>query len=409
MTNRLINFAAYREDFPMLSRQMHGKPLIYFDTAATAQKPQSVIDALTNFYQQHYGTVHRAIYELSIYATQEYEATREKVRSLLNAAKAEEIIFTRGTTDSINIIAQSFGKAFITPGSEILISETEHHSNIVPWQIMCEDREAILRVIPVNDSAELDIDTYEKMLSKNTKLVAISHVANSTGTIHPIKQIIKMAHNFGAKVLIDGAQSVPHMPVNVQDLDADFYAFSGHKFYGPTGIGILYGKENLLHLMPPCQGGGDMIAAVTFAKTTYNVLPLKFEAGTPMIAEVIGLGAAIDYILAIGLSNIEEWEKELLVYATKQLEEIKGMRIIGTAKEKGALISFVVENTHALDIGTMLDLRGVAVRTGHHCAQPTMHRFNVPATCRASFAFYNTKEEIDLFAAALKDVLKMLR
>lgn len=403
------NFDKLRLDFPMLKQKMHGKPLIYFDTAATAQKPQSVIDAIAQFYQSHYGTVHRAIYDLSVFSTQEYESTRHKIRAFLNAAKNEEIIFTRGTTDAINTVAYSFGKAFVTPGDEVLISEMEHHSNIVPWQLMCEAREAVLKVIPINDHAEIMLDAYGKLLNERTKIVAIAHVANSTGTIYPVKKMISMAHKAGAKVLIDGAQSAPHMPVDVQDLDADFYTFSGHKLYGPTGVGILYGKENLLEKMPPCQGGGDMISLVTFPKTTYNALPLKFEAGTPMIAEVIGLGAAIDYIQSIGLKNIFELEKDLLHYATKQLEPINGLRIIGTAAEKGAIISFIVDNIHALDIGTMLDLRGIAVRTGHLCAQPTMRRFGIPATCRASFAFYNTKGEIDQFISSLKEVISLLK
>jgi len=403
------DLSKYRQDFPMLAKKMQGKPLVYLDTAATAQKPQIVIDTIQNFYQNQYGTVHRAVYELSVYATQTYESTRKKVKDLLNAAKVEEIIFTRGTTDAINLAASSFGKAFVAPGNEIIITEMEHHSNIVPWQIMCEDREATLRVIPINDNAEIDLNAFADMLSRNTKLVSIAHIANSTGTVNPVKQVIDMAHSVGAKVLIDGAQSVPHMPVDVQALDADFYAFSGHKFYGPTGVGILYGKQSLLEQMPPYQGGGDMIASVTFPKTTYNVLPLKFEAGTPLIAEVIGLGAAIDYIQAIGLDNIHQYELGLLDHATKQLEGIQGLRIIGTAKEKGAVISFVVDGIHPLDLGTMLDLKGIAVRTGHHCAQPTMKHFNIPATCRASFAFYNTKDEVDYFVQSLKEVINKLR
>jgi cysteine desulfurase/selenocysteine lyase len=403
------DFSLLRDDFPMLKSTMHGKPLIYLDSAATAQKPQIVIDTITDFYQNHYGTVHRAVYELSAFATKNYESTRHKVKALLNAANAEEIIFTRGTTDAINIVAYSFGKAFIQPGDEIIITEMEHHSNIVPWQIMCEERGALLKVVPINERGELKLDVFESLLNKKTKLVALAHVANSTGTINPIEQIINMAHAFNAKVLIDGAQSVPHMPVDVQDLDADFYVFSGHKAYGPTGVGILYGKKTLLDQMPPYQGGGDMIETVTFAKTTYNVLPLKFEAGTPLIAEVLGLGAAIDYITTIGLSSIYAWENELRDYATQQITEIGGLRIIGTATEKCALISFAVDKVHPLDIGTMLDLRGIAVRTGHLCAQPTMQRFSISATTRASFAFYNTKEEIDIFIAALQDIISTLQ
>lgn len=398
-----------REDFPMLKKSMHGKPLIYFDSAATAQKPQSVIDCIQDFYQNHYGTVHRAVYELVVNSTQAYQETRQKVREFLNANKIEEIIFTKGTTEAINLVASSFGKAFIQPGDEVIISEIEHHSNIVPWQIMCAEREAILKIIPVNDKGELLLDAYEKLLTVKTKIVSVGHVSNSIGTINPIKKIISMAHNAGAKVLIDGAQSAPHMSVDVRDLDADFFVFSGHKVFGPTGVGILYGKEVLLDKMPPYQSGGDMIESVTFPKSTYNTLPLKFEAGTPMIAEVIGLGAAIDYINKIGRENIAQWERELLQYATSQLEAIPGLRIIGNATEKGPIISYVVDGIHPLDIGTLLDLRGIAIRTGHHCAQPTMARFNVSATARISFAMYNTMQEVDQFISHLKDVIKLLK
>lgn len=403
------DFSKLREDFPMLKHTMHGKPLIYLDSAATAQKPQQVIDAITSFYRDHYGTVHRAVYELSVHSTQAYQDVRNKIRAFINAEHVEEIIYTRGTTESINTVAYSFGKAFILSGDEVIISEIEHHSNIVPWQILCEDRGAKLKVIPVNDRGELLLDEYAKLLTKKTKIVAVGHVSNALGTVNPVKKIIAMAHQVGAKVLIDGAQSIPHMQVDVRDLDADFYVFSGHKVYGPTGIGILYGKRDLLDAMPPYQGGGDMIETVTFPKTTYNVLPLKFEAGTPMIAEVIGLGAAIDYVQAIGMNNIHDWEQELLHYATERMEKVPGLRIIGTAAEKGSIISFVIEGIHSLDIGTMLDLRGVAMRTGHHCAQPTMHRFGVTGTARASFALYNTKEEIDRFMVALNEVIKLFK
>lgn len=399
----------YRADFPVLATKVHGKPLVYLDSAATTQKPQSVVDAINNFYTQRYGTVHRAIYELAVNATNEYELVRQKVRLLLNAAKSEEIIFTRGTTESINLVAHSFGKAFIKPGDEIIISEMEHHSNIVPWQILCEERSAHLKVIPINDRAELILEEYAKLLNPRTKLVSVSHIANSTGTLNPIKQIIAMAHAAGAKVLIDGAQSVPHIPVDVQELDTDFYVFSSHKTYGPTGVGVLYGKEGLLDAMPPYQSGGDMIATVTFPKTTYNPLPLKFEAGTPMIAEVIGLGAAIDYVQGVGLECIQSWEQELLEYATSQVKKIPSLRIMGTAKEKGAILSFVIDGMHALDVGTMLDLRGVAIRTGQLCAQPTILHFGVPAFCRASFGLYNNKQDIDVFVAALQDVISLLR
>lgn len=398
-----------RKDFPMLKKQMHGRPLIYFDSAATAQKPQQVIDTMNNFLTSHYGTVHRAVYELAAHATEKYSRVRESVAQFINAAKAEEVIYTRGTTESINMVAYSFGKVFVQPGDEIIISEMEHHSNIVPWQILCEDRQAILKVIPINDRGELDIDTFSKLLTERTRLVAVGHISNALGTINPIKKIIDMAHKAEAKVLIDGAQAAPHLPIDVQALDCDFYVFSGHKVYGPTGIGILYGKEELLNAMPPYQGGGDMIEEVTFEKTTYNVLPMKFEAGTPMITEVLGLGAAIDYIQSKGLANIACHEHELLTYATAKMEEIDNLRIIGTAKEKGGIISFVVKGIHPLDIGTLLDLKGIAIRTGHHCAQPALRHFGLPGTARASFGLYNTKEEVDLFVDALINVIGRLK
>lgn len=404
-----LDVAKLRQDFPMLNQTMHGKPLIYLDTAATAQKPTAVIDAISHFYSHEYGTVHRAIYQLAAKSSENYEKTRQKAKSFLNAAQVEEVIFTRGTTESINLVAYSFGKAFIKPGDEILISAMEHHSNIVPWQIMCEDRGAILKVIPMNEYGELKMEEYASLLNSRTKLVAITHISNSLGTINPIKQIIAMAHQTGAKVLIDGAQSAPHFTIDVQDLDADFFVFSGHKLMGPTGIGVLYGKASLLDQMPPYQGGGDMIETVYFEKTTYNTLPLKFEAGTPLIAEVAGLGAAIDYIQGIGLEAIQKWENQLLVYATQHMEQIDELKIIGKAAHKGSLISFTIDKIHPLDLGTLLDLKGIAVRTGHHCAQPVMRFFDVPATTRASFAFYNTKEEIDSFITALKTVIQVLK
>jgi cysteine desulfurase/selenocysteine lyase len=409
LQNHGPDFNLLRNDFPMLTKTMHGKPLIYFDSAATAQKPQVVIDAINHYYTNYYGTVHRAVYELSVYATQQYQEIRKNIAALINAKHPEEIIYTRGTTESINMISYSFGKAFVNPGDEILITELEHHSNIVPWQILCEDRKAILKVVPINVKGELKMDEFAKLLSNKTKLVAVAHVSNALGTLNPIKEIISMAHQKGAKILIDGAQSTPHTAIDIQDLNADFYVFSAHKFYGPTGIGILYGKADLLNQMPPYQGGGDMIEKVTFEKTTYNTLPLKFEAGTPMIAEVIGLGASVDYVKRIGFNYIHNYEKMLLNYATEAISSINGLHIIGTAKEKSAIISFIVDRVHPLDIGTMLDLRGVAIRTGHHCAQPVMQHFNIPATARASFAFYNTKEEIDQFIEALKDVIRILR
>lgn len=403
------DFSKVRDEFPMLKKMVHGKPLVYLDTAATAQKPQVVIDCITDFYTQHYGTVHRAIYGLAVEATECYQNTRAKACGFLNAKKNEEIIFTKGTTEAINLVAHSFGKAFVNPGDEVIISEIEHHSNIVPWQMMCQERGALLRVIPVNDQGELDLQAYAQLLNSKTKIVAVAHIANSIGTIHPIKQIIEMAHAVKAKVLIDGAQSAAHMAIDVQALDADFFAFSGHKAYGPTGVGVLYGKEALLNAMPPYQGGGDMIETVTFAKTDYNALPLKFEAGTPNIAEVVGLGVALDYLMNLGMEAIAAWEHELLNYATVQLEAIPGLKIIGTAREKAAIISFVVEGFHALDLGTFLDLEGIAVRTGHHCAQPALRRFNVPSTLRASFGFYNNRTDIDRFVQALERSLAKLR
>lgn len=393
-----------KKDFPMLQKTMHGKPLVYLDSAATAQKPSVVIDAIDNFYRNEYGTVHRAIYELSVKATREYQETRIKVAKLLGAAKVEEIIFTRGSTEAINLVASSFSRRFIKAGDEILISEMEHHSNIVPWQLACEATGATLKVIPFDDQGRLIWDEFIKLVSSKTKLVAVTHLSNSLGTINPIKKIIDHAHSFGAKVLIDGAQSAPHLTLNMVDLDADFYVFSGHKLYGPTGIGILYGKEALLNEMPPYQGGGDMIEKVTFAKTTYNTLPLKFEAGTPMIAEVIGLGAAIDYIQSLGLAAIEAHETALHKRLEAGLLTIPELKIIGTAPQKGALSSFIIEGTHPLDIGTLLDLKGFAIRTGHHCCQPVMDHFKIPGTARASLAFYNTTDDVDLFIKALRDV-----
>ncbi len=404
----LPNFSILRGDFPMLSKQMQGCPLIYLDSAATAQKPQIVIDTLTDFYTNHYATVHRAVYSLAAHSTEQYHEVRNKAQRFLNAAKNEEIIFTRGTTESINLIATSFGKAFLQPGDEIVISEIEHHSNIVPWQLVCEERGCSLKVVSCNPKGELNLEHYAQLLSQRTKIVSFSHISNSLGTLNPIRQLISMAHEVGAKILIDAAQSAPHLALDVQALDVDFLVFSGHKLYGPTGVGVLYGKEELLERMPPYQGGGDMIEQVNFTKTTYNILPLKFEAGTPMIAEVIGLGAALDYVTTIGLSHIQLWEHTLLEYATKKLIEMPEVTIIGTAAEKGAIISFVVEGLHALDLGMLLDLKGIAVRTGHHCAQPVMRYFNIPATVRLSFALYNTLEEMDYFIAALKKCIKML-
>ena len=405
-----IDIEKIRNDFPMLKKSMHGKPLIYFDSAATAQKPQCVIDKISDFYENHYSTVHRAVYELAALSTSQYNAVREKIRNLLNAKHLEEIVFTKGTTESINLVAYSFGKAFIKKNDVILVSQIEHHANIVPWQIMCEDRGAILKVIPVDDSGDIDLEAYKNLLELNpVKLVAITHISNAIGTLNPIKEIISTAHLHGALVLVDGAQSTPHIKIDVQDLNADFFVFSGHKFYGPTGVGVLYGKKDLLNSMPPYQGGGDMIDKVSFEKTTYNTLPLKFEAGTPLIAEVLGLGAAIDYIEKIGFDFISDYENKLLEYATKKMKNIPHVKIIGNPKEKGAIISFSADDIHPLDIGTMLDLKGIAIRTGHHCSQTTMQHFNVTATARISFAFYNTFNEIDYFAEALREILSILK
>jgi cysteine desulfurase/selenocysteine lyase len=398
-----------RQDFPMLSKTMHGKPLVYLDSAATAQKPFPVIQAITNYYENHYGTVHRAVYELSVEATKSYQDTRVKLQKLLNARLPEEIIFTRGTTESINLVASSFGERFIEAGDEVLITEMEHHSNIVPWQLLCERKGAVLKVAPMDDSGVLIREKFTALLSPKTKIAAIAHVSNSLGTINPIKELIAEAHAVGAKVLIDAAQSAPHFNLDVQDLDCDFLVFSGHKFYGPTGIGVLYGKEALFNEMPPYQGGGDMIDKVTFEKTTYGVLPLKFEAGTPMIAEVIGLGAALDFVNKIGLNSIRGHEHLLLEAAEKELSSIPGLKIIGTAPEKSGIISFVVDGVHHLDIGTMLDLKGIAIRTGHHCAQPVMQHFKIPGTARASFGLYNTHEDVERFVQSLKEALCVLR
>ena len=393
-----------REDFPVLRQKIHGKPLVYLDNAATSQKPQSVIDAIVKFYTVDCANIHRGVHELSQRSTAAYEETRAKTKRFLNARTKSEIIFVRGTTEGINLVAYSWGRGNVRAGDEIVITGLEHHSNIVPWQILCEEKGAKLRVIPIDDSGELILEEYEKLLGPRTRMVAIGHVSNALGTINPVRKIIEMAHRAGAVTLVDGAQAVPHMKVDVQALDADFYAFSGHKVFGPTGIGVLYGKSKLLNAMPPYQGGGDMIRTVTFEKTTYNDLPYKFEAGTPDIAGGIGLGAALDYVARIGIEKIAAYEHELLLYGTEALSRIPGLRIIGTAREKAAVLSFVIEGIHPHDIGTVLDRQGIAVRTGHHCAQPVMDRYQVPATTRASLAFYNTFGEIDALARGLEKV-----
>jgi cysteine desulfurase/selenocysteine lyase len=393
-----------REDFPVLKQRIHGKPLVYLDSAATAQKPLAVIEAIRKFYEVDCANIHRGVHELSQRSTAAYEETRSKAKRFLNARAKNEVIFVRGTTEGINLVASSWGRKNVKEGDEIVISALEHHSNIVPWQMLCEEKGAKLRVIPMNDRGELLLDEYEKLLGPRTRMVAVGHISNALGTVNPVRQIVEMAHRAGALALIDGAQAAPHMKIDVQALDADFYAFSGHKVVGPTGIGILYGKARLLNAMPPYQGGGDMIKTVTFEKTTYADLPYKFEAGTPSIAGGIGLGAAFDYVTRIGLDKIAAYEHELLVYGAEVLSRIPGLRIIGTARDKAAVLSFVIDGIHPHDIGTVLDRQGIAVRTGHHCAQPVMDRFGVPATTRASLAFYNTVAEIDALAAGLAKV-----
>lgn len=397
-----------RHHFPLLRQRVNGKQLVYFDNAATSQKPQIVIDTILRYYMEENSNIHRGVHYLSEKATQAYEASRSKVKDFLNAASTKEIVFVRGTTEAINLVAASYGKLAIGKGDEVVISALEHHSNIVPWQIACEERGASLRVIPMNDRGELIIDEYARLLTKKTKIVAIVHVSNALGTINPVKQMITMAHAQNIPVLVDGAQSVPHMKVDVRDLDADFYAFSGHKMFGPTGIGVLYGKEKWLEAMPPYQGGGDMIKSVTFEKTIYNDLPYKFEAGTPSIASGVGLGAAIDYLRQMDFRSVTAYEADLLNYATTRLAAIPRVKIIGTAAAKASVLSFTIDGIHPHDIGTILDLEGVAIRTGHHCAQPVMLRYGIPATARASFAFYNTKDEVDIFIKGVEKVIEVL-
>ncbi|MSQ06251.1 MAG: cysteine desulfurase [Dehalococcoidia bacterium] len=402
-----MDVAKIRQDFPILGQTVHGKPLVYLDNAATSQKPQAVIDTLVRYYTTENANIHRGVHALSQMATEEYEGVRTKVRQLLNAAEDREIIFVRGTTEAINLVAQAYGRQNIGPEDEIVISAMEHHSNIVPWQMLCQERGARLRVAPCNDAGELLLDDYQRLLGPRTKLVSMVHVSNALGTINPAKQIVELAHRWGAPVLLDGAQAAPHMSIDVQALGCDFYAFSGHKLYGPTGIGILYGRAALLEAMPPYQGGGDMIRSVTYEKTLYNTLPYKFEAGTPHIAGVIGLGAAIDYVNAIGLDRIAAYEEELRQYGTKCLSTISGLRLVGTAKEKAGILSFVMEQAHPHDIGTILDAEGIAIRTGHHCAQPLMERLGVAATARASLSFYNTREEIDALVKGIDRVIEV--
>lgn len=397
-----------RADFPILKREVNSKPLVYLDNGATTQKPQQVIDAIINYYVDMNSNVHRGVHYLSQISTDAFEVTRRKVQHFINAAHEHEIIITKGTTEGINIIAQCFGKAFIKAGDEIIISAMEHHSNIVPWQMLCEESGAVLKVIPMNERGELDIEAYRSLLSPKTKIVSVTYVSNALGTINPVREIIKAAHAQDVPVLLDAAQAVQHKKIDVQELDVDFLLFSGHKMYGPTGVGVLYGKEKWLNAIPPYQGGGDMIKEVTFEKTTYNDLPFKFEAGTPNIEAGIALAAAVDYLEEIGLDNIKRYEDDLLEYATAQLSQIEGLRIIGTAAEKSSVISFIIEGVHPYDVGVILDKLGIAVRTGHHCAQPVMDQFHIPGTVRASLAMYNTKEEVDVLVEGVQRAVRML-
>jgi len=407
MSNTL-DIESIRKDFPILNEVINGKQLVYFDNAATTQKPRLVLDALYGYYEHYNANIHRGIHHLAEKATSAFEESRRRLQKFLNAPLVEEVIFTYGTTDSINLVAQTYGRKFIKEGDEIIITTMEHHSNIVPWQMLCEEKGCILKVIPINDDGELLMEEYEKLLSERTKFVSVVHVSNALGTINPVKEIIRKAHEVGAKVMIDGAQASSHLHLDVQDLDCDFYSLSLHKIYGPTGMGILYGKKELLDAMPPYRGGGEMIKEVTFAKTTYNDLPYKFEAGTPNIADVVAAKFALDYVDILGKENIADHENDLLVYATDALKEIEGLRIIGNAKEKVSVVSFVMDGIHHQDIGVILDQQGIAVRTGHHCTQPLMQRFNITGTTRASFAVYNTTEEVDLLIKGLHKVKKML-
>ncbi len=407
-SSTIFDVERIRKDFPALQQSVHGKPLVYLDNAATSQKPLAVIEAEELFYRRDCSNIHRGVHELSERATRSYEDARVKAQRFLNARHSKEIIFVRGATEAINLVANTFGRKNVQAGDEILITAMEHHSNIVPWQILCEEKGAKLRVAPINDRGELLFNEFEKLLGPKTRLAAVVHVSNVLGTINPVREMIEAAHRKNIPVLLDGAQAAPHIKVDVQALDCEFYAFSGHKLYGPTGVGVLYGKADLLDAMPPYQGGGDMISSVTFEKTIYNSLPYKFEAGTSNIAGGIGLGAAIDYVNGIGIENITAYEDDLLAYATKVISPIPGLKIIGTAAKKAGVISFVMEGIHPHDVGTVLDQEGIAVRTGHHCAQPLMDRFNIPATTRASLAFYNTKREIDALVAGIQKVKELL-
>lgn len=406
-SEKLYDVEKIRNDFPILKTIVHGKPLVYLDNAATTQKPQYVIDKANNYYKKYNANIHRGVHALSQEATEAFEESRIIVKKFINALGKNEIIFTRGTTESVNLVASTYGRVNINEDDEIIISHMEHHSNIVPWQMLCLEKNAKLRVIPINDNGELIFEEFEKMINNRTKFISVVYASNSLGTVNPVKKIIDLAHSYNIPVMLDAAQAVNHLPIDVQELDCDFLAFSGHKLYGPTGIGVLYGKVNHLEAMPPYMGGGDMISKVTFEETTYNELPHKFEAGTPHISGAIGLGAAIEYIEKIGLENIAYHENKLLQYATEALSDLSGLRIIGTAKEKISVLSFHFENVHPHDVGTFLDFEGVAIRTGHHCTQPLMKRFNIPATSRASFGMYNTQDEVDILVKGLKKILEV--
>lgn len=397
-----------RESFPILGQRVYDRPLVYFDNAATTQKPKSVIDALTGYYTTLNSNIHRGAHYLAAKATDEYEQTRRAVQQLIGAKESNEIVFTRGTTESINLVAATFGERFLNEGDEVIVSGMEHHSNIVPWQLACGRKGAHLRVIPFSDEGVLDLNTYRSLFTERTRIVAVNHVSNTLGTINPVKEIVEIAHSHNVPVLIDGAQAISHMAVNVQEIGCDFYCFSGHKMYAPMGVGVMYGRAEMLEELPPYQGGGEMIKDVTFERTTYNELPFKFEAGTPSVGDVLGLKAAIQFMETVGIENIAHHEKELTDYATEQLKEIDGLRIFGNAPHKTSVISFLIGNTHPYDVGTLLDKLGIAVRTGHHCTQPIMDRYGIPGTVRASFAVYNTKEEIDIFVKALKRIAPML-
>jgi cysteine desulfurase/selenocysteine lyase len=406
---KIFDAERIRGDFPILHQTVHGRPLVYLDNAATSQKPRAVLEALDHYYHCDNANIHRGVHTLSERATAAYEGARDKVRHFINAGDRREIVFLRGATEAVNLVAQSYARPRLKPGDEILITEMEHHSNIVPWQLVCQQTGAVLKVVPIDESGELKLDEFHRLLSERTRLLGLVHISNALGTINPVAEMIAAAHAKGAVVLLDGAQAVPHTAVDVRALDCDFYVFSGHKLYGPTGIGALYGKAALLEAMPPWQGGGDMIRSVSFTKTEYNALPYKFEAGTPHIAGGIGLGAAIDYVSAIGLDAIAAWERELLDYATGRAGEIQGLRLIGTARRKAGILSFVLDGVHPHDVGTILDHEGVAIRTGHHCAMPVMEHFRIPATARASLALYNTRDDIDRLIAAVRKVKEVFR